>query len=77
MRIVGVIPVRFASLRFPGKPLVKIAGVEMVKRVYLCARLCEAMEDLLVATDDVRILEFCQKENIPVLRTSCAHLMKL
>jgi 3-deoxy-manno-octulosonate cytidylyltransferase (CMP-KDO synthetase) len=53
MRFIGVIPARYASTRFPGKPLVDIAGKMMIQRVY--ERTTEVLEEVWVATDDVRI----------------------
>ncbi len=53
MRFLGIIPARYASTRFPGKPLVDIAGKTMIQRVY--ERAAEALEEVWVATDDARI----------------------
>lgn len=55
MTILGIIPARYASTRFPGKPLVDIGGKSMIQRVYEQARKCTALADVLVATDDERI----------------------
>ncbi len=52
-----VIPARYGSTRFPGKPLVKIAGVPLVVRVYRQAAKSELAEEVVVATDDERIRE--------------------
>jgi 3-deoxy-manno-octulosonate cytidylyltransferase (CMP-KDO synthetase) len=57
MRIIGIIPARYASTRFPGKPLVDIAGKPMVQWVYERAQQSSRLDRLLVATDDERILE--------------------
>ncbi len=57
MSILGIIPARFASTRFPGKPLVDILGRSMIRRVYEQASLSSRLNDLLVATDDMRIFE--------------------
>ncbi|MHA4895507.1 3-deoxy-manno-octulosonate cytidylyltransferase [Pedobacter sp. PWIIR3] len=57
MRIVGIIPSRFASTRFPGKPLVKIHGKSMIRRVYEQASSAISLTDVIVATDDERIAE--------------------
>ncbi|MDD4602269.1 MAG: 3-deoxy-manno-octulosonate cytidylyltransferase [Bacteroidales bacterium] len=51
MNIVGVIPARYASTRFPGKPLVMINGKTMIQRVYEQAVLCSALSKVVVATD--------------------------
>lgn len=55
MKIIGVIPARFASTRFPGKPLVDIGGKSMIQRVYEQAKKASSLSDVVVATDDVRI----------------------
>ncbi len=56
MRIIGIIPARFASTRFPGKPLIIIGGKPMIQRVYEQA-LKSQLTDVIVATDDQRILD--------------------
>lgn len=68
-----VIPARYASSRLPGKPLIKISGVEMIKRVADIANaVCKKNEGCkyVVATDDNRILDFCEANNIAVVMTS-------
>ena len=68
-KILIVIPARYQSTRLPGKPLVKIAGVEMIKRVAQIADFVSKNNEncsYVVATDDNRIVDFCSKENIPV-----------
>jgi 3-deoxy-manno-octulosonate cytidylyltransferase (CMP-KDO synthetase) len=55
LRFVGIIPARFASTRFPGKPLVEIGGKTMIQRVY--EQVSKALTDVYVATDDNRIFE--------------------
>lgn len=70
MKYAVIIPARYASTRLPGKPLVKLCGVEMVVRTYRqCIRAVEA-EKVFVATDDLRIGEVCQAAGIAVLMTS-------
>jgi 3-deoxy-manno-octulosonate cytidylyltransferase (CMP-KDO synthetase) len=55
MRFVGIIPARFASTRFPGKPLVDIGGKTMIQRVY--EQVSKVLADVYVATDDHRIFD--------------------
>ncbi|MCX6138627.1 MAG: 3-deoxy-manno-octulosonate cytidylyltransferase [Ignavibacteriales bacterium] len=57
MRIAGIIPARYASQRFPGKPLAMIAGKPMIRHVYEQARQSALLTDVIVATDDVRIAD--------------------
>lgn len=53
---VAVIPARYASSRFPGKPLALIAGRPMIRRVVEQVRACPAVDEVIVATDDERIV---------------------
>jgi 3-deoxy-manno-octulosonate cytidylyltransferase (CMP-KDO synthetase) len=54
MKIIGIIPARYGSNRFPGKPLVKIAGIRLIERVYRRAEQA-GLAKIIVATDDKRI----------------------
>lgn len=55
MRTIGVIPARYASTRFPGKPLALIAGTPLIERVWRRVKKCTELDDVIVATDDDRI----------------------
>ena len=55
MKAIGIIPARYASTRFPGKPLVDINGKSMIRRVYEQALQSKSLEEVFVATDDERI----------------------
>jgi 3-deoxy-manno-octulosonate cytidylyltransferase (CMP-KDO synthetase) len=66
MKVLGLIPARYASTRFPGKPLASIAGVPLIQRVVEQCRKAGSLHDVIVATDDTRIREvvqhFCRVE---------------
>jgi 3-deoxy-manno-octulosonate cytidylyltransferase (CMP-KDO synthetase) len=57
VKVVVVIPARYASTRLPGKPLVSLAGKPMIRRVYERAKLSTRVDRVLVATDDERIVK--------------------
>ncbi|NTW26411.1 MAG: 3-deoxy-manno-octulosonate cytidylyltransferase, partial [Lentimicrobium sp.] len=57
MKIAGIIPARYASTRFPGKPLALINGVSMIERVYRQVSDCDEISMVAVATDDQRIFD--------------------
>jgi len=57
MKILGIIPARFASSRFPGKPLADIGGKSMIQRVYEQALKAKSLSKVVVATDDSRIFD--------------------
>ncbi|MDR1643242.1 MAG: 3-deoxy-manno-octulosonate cytidylyltransferase [Clostridiales bacterium] len=71
MKIKGVIPARYNSSRFPGKPLADICGKPMIWHVHQTAQ--KALEDVCVATDDMRIVEACSKFGIEAVMTSPDH----
>jgi len=65
-----VIPARFGSSRFPGKPLVSLNGKPMIQHVYEQAMACPAVSDVLVATDDDRIKQAVEQFNGRVVMVS-------
>lgn len=70
-----VIPARYGSTRFPGKPLAKIAGVAMIERTaQIAAKIADTHTDVdwVIATDDPRIESFCQDRDMPVVMTDPA-----
>lgn len=56
-KILGIIPARYASTRFPGKLLAQIMGKSVLQRTYACASACPDLNALIIATDDERIAE--------------------
>src|ERR1700761_8132712 len=68
-----IIPARFASSRFPGKPLAKIAGVPLVVRVAEQCRRARHVRRITVATDDQCIVDLCRSNGIAALMTSADH----
>lgn len=68
---IGIIPARYASTRFPGKPLADIKGKSMIQRVY--ERAAESIETVLVATDDERIEKAVRVFGGEIIMTSPDH----
>lgn len=60
MKIIGIVPARYASTRFPGKPLALIAGKPLVQRVVEQCQKAKSLNEIIVATDDTRIWEVAQ-----------------
>jgi 3-deoxy-manno-octulosonate cytidylyltransferase (CMP-KDO synthetase) len=73
-KIIGVIPARMASGRFPGKPLFKIAGMPLVEHVWHRAKMNKKLDELFIATCDVEIKDFADSKNIPCIMTSDKHI---
>lgn len=69
----GIIPARYQSTRFPGKPLADICGRPMIWHVFERARRCAALSSVVLATDDDRIRSAAQKLSIPVVMTRSDH----
>lgn len=72
-KIIGVIPARYSSSRFPGKPLSDIYGKPMIWWVYKQAEQVSRFDRLVVATDDDRIADTCSLYNIDHVITSNQH----
>ncbi len=73
MKITGIIPARYASTRFPGKPLVDVNGKSMIHRVYEQALKSKWLNEILVATDDDRIASHLLSLQIPYVLTNPNH----
>ncbi|WP_304068604.1 3-deoxy-manno-octulosonate cytidylyltransferase [Pedobacter glucosidilyticus] len=74
MKILGVIPARFASTRFPGKPLIDLAGKSMIQRVYEQTQQASSLADVIVATDDTKIFQAVKQFGGNVIMTADTHI---
>lgn len=73
MKIIGIIPARYESSRFPGKPLADICGKPMIWWVYQQCKKVVDLTDVYVATDDQRIYDACEQLDMKVIMTSTRH----
>jgi 3-deoxy-manno-octulosonate cytidylyltransferase (CMP-KDO synthetase) len=73
MKIIGIIPARYASTRFPGKPLVEILGKSMLQRVYEQVMKSKSISDVIIATDDERILSHAKSFGAKAVMTKEDH----
>ena len=71
MKFIGIIPARYASTRFPGKPLAQMDGKPMIQRVY--EQVKEVLDAVWVATDDTRIEAAVKAFGGNVVMTSTEH----
>lgn len=74
MKVIGIIPARYASTRFPGKPLVQIGGKSMIQCVYEQALQSKLLNEVVIATDDERIVQHVVAFGGQVCMTSPYHL---
>ncbi len=73
MKSIGIIPSRYASTRFPGKPLIDIKGKSMIQRVYEQSAKAKKLAKLVVATDDKRIFDHVKSFGGEVVMTDINH----
>ncbi|AEE54141.1 3-deoxy-manno-octulosonate cytidylyltransferase [Haliscomenobacter hydrossis] len=73
MKTLGIIPARYASTRFPGKPLADLNGKSLIQRVYERVAAAPALDDVMVATDDQRIYDHVLSFGGKVQMTSAEH----
>jgi 3-deoxy-manno-octulosonate cytidylyltransferase (CMP-KDO synthetase) len=73
MHVLGIIPARFDSSRFPGKPLIDLKGKSMIQRVYEGASRSNKLSQLIVATDDKRIVDEVERFGGNVMMTRKSH----
>ena len=73
MKVIGIIPARYNSTRFPGKPLIDLGGKSMIQRVYEQAKKSN-LDRIIVATDDQRIIALVESFAGDAVLTSTTHL---
>ena len=73
MKVIGIIPARYASSRFPGKPLADILGKSMIQRVYEQCKKASSLSKVIVATDDDQIFNHVLGFGGKVIMTSNSH----
>lgn len=73
MKIIGIIPARLASLRFPNKPLTDILGIPMIGHVYFRSKMCEQLDELYVASCDEEVRKYIEDVGGKVIMTSDKH----
>ena len=71
--VVGIIPARMDSTRFPGKPLAKILGKPMIYHVYFRSKMAKSLDVVFIATCDKEIEDFCNRNNMNVVMTKDTH----
>jgi 3-deoxy-manno-octulosonate cytidylyltransferase (CMP-KDO synthetase) len=73
IKATGIIPARYASTRFPGKPLIDLAGKSMLQRVYEQCKLSKSLSRIIIATDDERIYKHAESFGAEVCMTDEKH----
>jgi 3-deoxy-manno-octulosonate cytidylyltransferase (CMP-KDO synthetase) len=73
MQIVGIIPARMASSRFPGKPLATIHDIPMIGHVYHRSRMASLLDEVYIATCDKEIMNYAASIGAPAVMTSALH----
>ena len=73
MNIIGIIPSRMASSRFPGKPLAKIRGIPMIGHVYHRSKMSDILSEVYIATCDKQIVDYAESIGAPAVITSELH----
>jgi 3-deoxy-manno-octulosonate cytidylyltransferase (CMP-KDO synthetase) len=74
MQVIGMIPARYGSTRFPGKALAMLNGAPLIQRVYEQARQATRLDEVLVATDDERIAQAVARFGGEAVMTSATHV---
>ena len=74
IKVLVVIPARYASTRLPGKPLEMIGSRSMIHRVYDQAMKSDAVDKVVIATDDQRIMDYCKTHSLDCTMTGVEHV---
>src|SRR5213075_866893 len=74
MKVIGIIPARYGSTRFPGKPLIDIDGKSMIQRVFEQSSKSKLISRVVIATDDERIVAHVRDFGGDVMMTSPQHV---
>jgi 3-deoxy-manno-octulosonate cytidylyltransferase (CMP-KDO synthetase) len=72
-KIIGIIPARMGSSRFPGKPLKRILGIPMLGHVYMRSKMSEMLDDLYIATCDEEIMDYAKSIGAKAIMTKNTH----
>ena len=73
MNVIGIIPARMASSRYPGKPMEKVCGIPMIGHVYYRSLLCPTLDQVYVATCDLEIKEYIESIGGTAIMTKDTH----
>jgi 3-deoxy-manno-octulosonate cytidylyltransferase (CMP-KDO synthetase) len=73
MKVIGIIPARMASTRFPGKPLAEILGIPMVGHVFFRSRMSRTLDEICLATCDKEIADYVKSIGGRAIMTSASH----
>jgi len=73
LKIIGIIPARMASTRFPGKPFAKIHGVPMLGHVYLRSKMSKSLDEVYIATCDKEIVDYANSIGAKAIMTKNTH----
>jgi len=73
MKVIGIIPARMASSRFPGKPMAKILGIPMIGHVYLRSKMSQTLDEVYVATCDTEVSDYVKSIGGKAIMTSDVH----
>jgi|APSaa5957512535_1039671.scaffolds.fasta_scaffold65672_2 3-deoxy-manno-octulosonate cytidylyltransferase (CMP-KDO synthetase) len=73
MKIIGIIPARMASTRFPGKPMAKINGIPMIGHVYKRSKMAKILDEVYVATCDKEIYDYIESIGGKAIMTADTH----